>query len=152
MRGPGRFHALPADLPRWADHAHRSSGVVLAGPSAGGPSELRGELLTVLVDVERRGLHLVLLAHRPEDLDTPVAAVCRHVLATDPAVLARARATWGTEQVLPVADLGHARVTRALDRLPTPASRTLARRLVVVLRRVAARWRRAGLTGRRRNP
>ena len=152
MRRPGRFHSLPADLPRWADHAHHSSGVVLAGPSAGGPGELCGELLAVLIDVERRGLHLVLLAHRPEDLDTSVAAVCRHVLATDPAVLARARAIWGADQVVPVTDLRPATVRRALYRLPTPASRTLARRLVVVLRRVATRWSRVGRSLRRRNP
>lgn len=127
MRRPHSFVHLPAEQARWARSSRRVDGVVLAGPSAGGPAHLSGRLLTVLLEVERRGLHLVLVAHRIEDLDTDVAAVCRHVIAADEQILHRARERWGVSQVLPVQALDDGSLDRALRRLPTPASRTLLR-------------------------
>lgn len=109
--------------------SRRVDGVALAGPSVGGPVHLSGRLLSVLLEVERRGLHIVLLAHRSEDLDTDVAAVCRHVVAADEQILHRARERWGMSQVVPVQALDDGSVERALRRLPTPASRTLLRAL-----------------------
>lgn len=125
----GSFARLPAEQATWVRRARRSNGIVLSGPSAGGPAHLSGRLLGVLIDAERRGVHIILLAYARGDLETAVAAVCRHVIAADEGTLQRARERWGTSQVVPVETLDARSVDRALRRLPTPASRTLLRRL-----------------------
>lgn len=124
-----RYVRLPEEATSWDDRARRAKGVVLSGHSAGGPEHLSGRVLEVLIAVERRGLHIVLLAHQPEDLDTPVAAVCRHVVAADEDTLQRARARWGASQVVPIETLSPRTVLGALRSIPSPASRTLVRRL-----------------------
>src|SRR5699024_6649737 len=88
-----------------------------------------GNLVDLLIAMERRGLHIVLCARERHDLDTPVAAVCRHVIAADPPTVRRARERWGVSQVVSVAALDEEAVSRALRELPVPASRTLLRRL-----------------------
>lgn len=109
--------------------ARRCRGVLVSGPSVGGPAQLSGDLVGLLIDVERRGLHIVFLAHELQDLETPVAAVCRHVIAAEPSTVRRAREHWGASQVVPVEALDEEAVRRALRQLPVPASRTLLRRL-----------------------
>ena len=131
--------------------ARRCRGVLVSGPSVGGPAQLSGDLVELLIDVERRGLHIVLLAHELQDLDTPVAAVCRHVIAADPSTVRRARERWGVSQVVPVEALDEGAVGRALRQLPVPASRTLLRRLhsgSSSLRRRLRTLRQAGRTRR----
>lgn len=130
LRPQQRILRLPADIGQWEERARGADGVVLSGPSAGGPETLSGRLLEVLIDVERRGLHLVLVAHQPSDLDTPVAAIARHVLAADPGTLQQARARWGVSQVVALDTVTDASVVAAVHRLPTPAARTLQRRLL----------------------
>lgn len=146
-RWPARILRLPHESGQWDEVSGRTHAVVLHGAATGGPANLSGRLLEVLIDVERRGLHIVLVAGAPSDLDTAVAAICRHVLAADRATLSRARTKWGVNQVLAVQSLTDTRVIAAVRSLPTPASRTLRRRLhtrSVRLRRLASRIRHAG--------
>ncbi|WP_022919005.1 hypothetical protein [Ruania albidiflava] len=126
---PSRIVRLPEESPIWPVRAGRAHAVVLHGPSLGRPAALTGDLLEVLVDVERRGLHIVLVAVRPSDLDSSVAAICRHVLTADAQTLDLARSRWGAAQVIAVSDVGDTAVVAAVSGLPVPESRTLHRRL-----------------------
>lgn len=129
----------------FSQRGSRSAVRVVPGKSQGGPSSLRGNLVDEFIHVERTGLHSVLLAGPPDDLETAVAAVCRFV-ATDRSDTAEAaRARFGGERVLVVPS---AHVERAVDwvgTLPLPEARTWRRRLrnrlrqIPMLRRLYAR-------------
>lgn len=134
---PTRMVRLPGEWHRWTARAPRAHAVVLHGRSLDGPDRLSGALLEVLVDVEQRGLHIVLVAARPSDLDSPVATVCRHVVSADAEVLRVARLRWGEAQVIEVHDISDRPVVAAISSLPAPESRTLRRRL----------WQRLGRLG-----
>jgi len=131
-----RMVRLPEECHRWPARAPRAHAVVLHGRSLDGPDRLSGALLEVLVDVEQRGLHIVLVAARSGDLDSPVAAVCRHVVSADPETLRVARSRWGAAQVIEAADVSDRSVVAATSGLPAPESRTLRRRLWQKLRRL----------------
>ncbi|UFU02211.1 hypothetical protein LQF12_11915 [Ruania suaedae] len=138
--------SFPSVVTLAADHLSAPRAVrtvVVPGASAGGPAHLDESLIEVLIDIERRGLHTVLVAAAPADLTTSVAAICRYVLAADEQVLAQARAIWGSAQVRAVDSLAPADVDAVLRRLPVPASRTAARRTQAALQRVRRRARRA---------
>lgn len=98
--------------------------VLVPGASEEGPEELVEPLISLLIDIERRGLNIVLHAQDMEDLDSPVARICRYVYSTDQEVLTTASGRWGAEQVC-----------TDLASLPVPPSRTLRRRLYNVLKR-----------------
>lgn len=127
-----------------APGSSRTTAVLLPGASIGGPDRLEGAVLEVLLEVERRGLHTVLLAADAPDLHTPVAAVTRYVVAADGEILVEARAIWGAERVREASGLTDAELAGPLATLPVPASRSWQRQLQRLLQgrslgRLAAR-------------
>lgn len=98
--------------------------VLVPGASAGGPDDLVDPLIDLFIDIERRGLNIVLHAHTLDDLEPPVARVCRYVYSSDPGTLEVASQRWGREQVC-----------TDLSELPVPLSRTLRRRIYNALKR-----------------
>src|SRR5690625_5230889 len=107
----------------------RAHTVVIPGSSLGGPATFSDELLEKFIEIERRGLHTVLVAGSREDLDTAVAELCRRVYVSDPETQIAAVEKWGTEQVIVGKNDASPNVRAALLRLPTPASRTVGRRV-----------------------
>lgn len=114
----------------------RAHTVVLPGASKGGPARLEGAVLSMLMDVEERGLNIVLAASEPTDLDTQIAQVCRHVYTADRVTEALARERWGSEQVLTGVLGSCAELIETLRSLPTPPSRTWTRRVYNLLKRL----------------
>lgn len=127
----GRVHFLDSSgqIPGQADT------VVIPGSSLGGPAAFNDALLEKFIEIERRGLHIILLAGSREDLDTAVAELCRRVYVSDPEIQIAAEEKWGTEQVIVGKNDAGSNVKTALLRLPTPASRTIGRRVQQWLRR-----------------
>jgi hypothetical protein len=95
-----RASAKPISGTQPVDASAAEAGLVLiTGPDAGGPDQLTGELVDVLIACEQRGTATVLLAGTAGDLDTPVAAVSRYI-ATDQADVAKeAQRRFGAERV-----------------------------------------------------
>ncbi|NEE04089.1 hypothetical protein [Phytoactinopolyspora halotolerans] len=102
-------HALRPDRP-----------VVVPGKSAGGPEHLQGDVVDVLIECERAGAATVLLASDVDDLQTPVAAVCRYAAAARPEVVEEAVRRFGAERVYPVESVEAADAGDWLGRLPQP--------------------------------
>ncbi len=130
--------------------------VLVPGVSAEGPRHLAGPLLGLLIDIERRGLHTMLVAEQPADLHTPVAAICRFVVAADAETCAEARRIWGAHHVRMVSSTSRENVLRAARALPVPAARTVPRRAQAAVQRLrkavmnrASRFRhpQEGMTG-----
>lgn len=82
-----------------ADEGHPGVDVLLVPPaSAGGPAQLSGTVIDVLIACERHSVPTVLLAAEVADLATPVAAVCRDVASDDGAVIDAARRRFGADR------------------------------------------------------
>lgn len=147
-RGASRVVVLERGGEQRVIHAPSIWTVVLPGASSGGPAALTGATLDLLLDMERRGLHTVLVAEDPEDLHTAVAAVSRYVLTCISALAAEARLIWGDDQVMTTTAVDERTVVDAVSALPVPLSRTWQRRLQARvgglrrLRAVAARIQR----------
>ncbi|NDL57429.1 hypothetical protein [Phytoactinopolyspora mesophila] len=97
--------------------------VLIVGKEAGGPDQLAGGLVDVLVECERRGTASVLLAGAADDLDTPVAAVCRYVVTDQPDVGEEARRRFGAERVRVVASVGTDQIKAWISELLAAAGR-----------------------------
>lgn len=108
--------------------------VLIRGVSAGGPERLRADTLATLLEIERRGLHTVLLAAERADLHTEVAAVTRYVMTDDVTVAREAREIWGADNVLEISSADSGQAATLLNRLPVPPARTWQRGLVRRLR------------------
>jgi hypothetical protein len=68
---------------------------LVPGASLGGPGQLRGPVVDAFIHCEVSSVPTVLLAAHPDDLSTPVAAVCRDVASEHPEVIVAARQQFG---------------------------------------------------------
>ncbi|MDV6011085.1 hypothetical protein [Haloechinothrix sp. LS1_15] len=130
--------------------------VLVPGASLDGPDGLTEPVVDALIRCEQHTVPTVLIAGEPDDLDTPVAAVCRDVAATGTEVIDLARGSFGADR----AHLLPAPARRALPgarhrhpRTHLPLLKVLARGVGLVTPRspVASLRARLGLAGRMRS-
>lgn len=103
--------------------------LLIPGVTQGGPAHLRGSVLDRLIDAERAGAHIVLLAADLADLEADVASICRYVVTDDAAVEREAATRFGPERVLRATSTEPADAAQWLGQLPRPESQTLRRKV-----------------------
>jgi len=108
--------------------------IAIPGKSINGPANLSADVVTAFLDYEKRGLHTVLIAAESEDLYTPVAKVCRRVVAVPSKIRQEARELWGTENVLEADSVSPVDIFESCKSLPVPASLTWQRRVRNIVR------------------
>ncbi|NED97149.1 hypothetical protein G1H11_17765 [Phytoactinopolyspora alkaliphila] len=99
--------------------------VVVPGSAAGGPAELVGAIVDVLIEAERAGAACVLLAGEKRDLDTAVAAVCRYVVADRPEVLEEARQLFGPDRVQQVESVAVDQIRSWIRQIPVSSAESV---------------------------
>ncbi|AYY11921.1 hypothetical protein EF847_03555 [Actinobacteria bacterium YIM 96077] len=101
--------------------------VLVPGRAAGGPGQLSGAVVDVLTECEVAGAPTVLLAGEIDDLDAPIAAVCRYVASDRPEVVEEARHRYGQERVHTVDSIEAARARAWIGPVRAAAERDARR-------------------------
>lgn len=102
---------------------------IIMGASLGGPTALSSGLITQLIEIERRGLHILLVVGHEADAHGTIAAISRYAYVSDPELATRLEVEWGSERILRGTGVTEADVLRIARMLPTPSSRKLSRRI-----------------------
>lgn len=120
---------LPGPLPASAHTA------IIMGASLGGPIELSSSLLSQLIEIERRGLHILLVIGKEADANGDIGAISRYAYVPDPVLASHLEPVWGSERILRGTGVTRADAHRVARTLPTPSSRKLSRRIYHWIRR-----------------
>lgn len=111
--------------------------VIIMGSSLGGPRELDSSLIIQLIEIERRGLHTLLVVGQEEDARGPIGAIARYAYVADPELADRLEPEWGRERLLRGDGVAEADAHRASQMLPTPPCRKVSRRVYNWIRQLA---------------
>lgn len=111
---------------------------IIMGASLGGPTDLDNGLIAQLIEIERRGLHILLVVGEEDDAHGSIGAISRYALVGDGDLAARLEFEWGSERILRGTGITEADAHRAARMLPVPPSRKLIRRIYSLIRRRTA--------------